>query len=260
MHDVATDATARSSRTRPAWYAQDQDGNVWLLRRGRAAWRAGEDGAEAGLAMPATRGSGDGVRPACAVPDDSARGRHHVAGSAARRRRRRSRPRRSPLTSGPRGHDASRRTRGRRPRQTEDVDAGLDRPLVRAQVLTALSQSGAVAPGCGRRRGRRGCPSRRAGSAALLAEAGLLRRCAAAPHWPRLAAAGRLLLGLARLATAAAAAAAAGRARLRCGAGWPRCCGCCGWAHAAPAGSTAAGTGPARRSPGTAAGAVRRRS
>lgn len=42
-------------------FAQDRDGNVWWF--GRAGeWRAGEDGAEAGLAMPADPRFGDGFR------------------------------------------------------------------------------------------------------------------------------------------------------------------------------------------------------
>lgn len=47
------------------YYAQDVDGNVWLVGAeqdpfGGASWRAGEDGAEAGLAMPAQPRLGDG--------------------------------------------------------------------------------------------------------------------------------------------------------------------------------------------------------
>ena len=44
-------------------YAQDEDGNVWLVGVDVAtghSWRAGEDGAEAGLAMPARPRLGDG--------------------------------------------------------------------------------------------------------------------------------------------------------------------------------------------------------
>ena len=47
-------------------YAQDDDGNVWLVGVevarpvGGASWRAGADGAEAGLAMPAQPRLGDG--------------------------------------------------------------------------------------------------------------------------------------------------------------------------------------------------------
>lgn len=54
-----------------AWYAQDRSGNVWLFGQRSAApsprsesppveWRAGEDGAEAGLAMAAHPRLGDG--------------------------------------------------------------------------------------------------------------------------------------------------------------------------------------------------------
>jgi hypothetical protein len=43
------------------YYAQDVDGNVWWFGR-RGEWEAGEDGAEAGLAMPATPRVGDGWR------------------------------------------------------------------------------------------------------------------------------------------------------------------------------------------------------
>ena len=43
-------------------YAQDDDGNVWLvgLESDDERWRAGEDGAEAGLVMPAHPRLGDG--------------------------------------------------------------------------------------------------------------------------------------------------------------------------------------------------------
>ncbi|MCF6378799.1 hypothetical protein L2K70_14385 [Nocardioides KLBMP 9356] len=43
-------------------YAQDDDGNVWVVGEELAAgsWRAGEDGAEAGLVMPAHLRIGDG--------------------------------------------------------------------------------------------------------------------------------------------------------------------------------------------------------
>ncbi len=55
------------------YYAQDVDGNVWLVGVDAAApvggtsWRAGEDGAEAGLAMPALPRLGDGW-VTCGVP------------------------------------------------------------------------------------------------------------------------------------------------------------------------------------------------
>ena len=43
------------------YYAQDRDGNVWWF--GRAGeWEAGDDGARAGLAMPAVPREGDGFR------------------------------------------------------------------------------------------------------------------------------------------------------------------------------------------------------
>ena len=46
------------------YYAQDDDGNVWWVGEdsGDATWRAGQDGAEAGLAMPADPRLGDGWR------------------------------------------------------------------------------------------------------------------------------------------------------------------------------------------------------
>ena len=42
-----------------SWFAQDRTGNVWHLGDA-GVWRAGEDGALAGLAMPATPRVGDG--------------------------------------------------------------------------------------------------------------------------------------------------------------------------------------------------------
>ncbi|NYE37324.1 hypothetical protein F4692_002457 [Nocardioides cavernae] len=45
------------------YYAQDDDGNVWLVgmdSSAGASWRAGTDGAEAGLAMPGDPRLGDG--------------------------------------------------------------------------------------------------------------------------------------------------------------------------------------------------------
>jgi hypothetical protein len=46
------------------WYAQDDAGNVWYFGAdaGDASWRAGVDGAEAGLVMPAEPRVGDGYR------------------------------------------------------------------------------------------------------------------------------------------------------------------------------------------------------
>ena len=69
--DVAgLDATAVRSTTRvddevetvTRFYAQDDAGNVWWVGEdaGDVTWRAGEDGAEAGLAMPAVPRLGDG--------------------------------------------------------------------------------------------------------------------------------------------------------------------------------------------------------
>ena len=46
-------------------YAQDRAGNVWWFGR-EGQWRAGEEGAEAGLAMPAAPRLGDGFRTASA--------------------------------------------------------------------------------------------------------------------------------------------------------------------------------------------------
>jgi hypothetical protein len=45
------------------YYAQDRAGNVWWFGR-EGTWRAGEDGAQAGLVMPATPRVGDGWREA----------------------------------------------------------------------------------------------------------------------------------------------------------------------------------------------------
>ncbi|WP_193613960.1 hypothetical protein [Nocardioides lijunqiniae] len=45
------------------YYAQDEAGNVWWLGR-EGEWRAGEDGAEAGIAMLATPRVGDGYAQA----------------------------------------------------------------------------------------------------------------------------------------------------------------------------------------------------
>ena len=59
-----TARTARESgRTVVDWYAQDERGNVWWFGR-EGVWRAGTDGAEAGLAMAAAPRVGDGYRMA----------------------------------------------------------------------------------------------------------------------------------------------------------------------------------------------------
>jgi hypothetical protein len=61
VHTSATDATGKVVRRSDAYYAQDDRGNVWLFgEEGERSWRAGEDGAEAGLAMPAAPRIGDG--------------------------------------------------------------------------------------------------------------------------------------------------------------------------------------------------------
>ncbi len=65
---VAGVATTVVTRTGPSgtvvdYYAQDRSGNVWWFGR-EGTWRAGEDGAQAGLAMPATPRLGDGWRTA----------------------------------------------------------------------------------------------------------------------------------------------------------------------------------------------------
>ena len=52
-------------RTTTDWYAQDTAGNVWWLGR-EGEWRAGEAGAQAGVAMPAEPRLGDGYRMALA--------------------------------------------------------------------------------------------------------------------------------------------------------------------------------------------------
>lgn len=68
-HEVAGVATTPLTRTEPTgeqvvdYYAQDRLGNVWWLGR-EGLWLAGEDGAEAGLVMPATPRLGDGWRAA----------------------------------------------------------------------------------------------------------------------------------------------------------------------------------------------------
>ncbi|WP_205471412.1 hypothetical protein [Nocardioides sp. SYSU D00038] len=64
---VATTAvtTREGPETTTDYFAQDRDGNVWWF--GRAGeWVAGEDGALAGLAMPARPRVGDGFRLALA--------------------------------------------------------------------------------------------------------------------------------------------------------------------------------------------------
>ena len=77
--EVAGVATTSRVSTEPSgevidWFAQDDDGNVWWFGR-EGSWRAGEDGAEAGIAMLARPRIGDGYRTAYAagVVEDVAR-------------------------------------------------------------------------------------------------------------------------------------------------------------------------------------------
>jgi hypothetical protein len=62
---IATTARVgtESGETTTDWFAQDHEGNVWWFGR-EGEWQAGADGAEAGLAMPATPRVGDGFRTA----------------------------------------------------------------------------------------------------------------------------------------------------------------------------------------------------
>jgi hypothetical protein len=62
VRTTSTSAGGRVVDEGEAYYAQDTAGNVWLFGEERAdrSWRAGEDDAEAGLAMPATPRVGDG--------------------------------------------------------------------------------------------------------------------------------------------------------------------------------------------------------
>jgi hypothetical protein len=67
---VAGVATTVVTRRSPSgdqvdYYAQDTRGNVWWFGR-QGEWRTGEDGAQAGLAMPADPRLGDGWRAAYA--------------------------------------------------------------------------------------------------------------------------------------------------------------------------------------------------
>ncbi len=67
--ELSQDADGQEVARSRSWYAQDQAGNVWIFGRqversgqpvAPASWRAGEGGAEAGLAMPAAPRVGDG--------------------------------------------------------------------------------------------------------------------------------------------------------------------------------------------------------
>ena len=58
---TGTDRDGREVEAVVTYYAQDRAGNVWMFGEdGDRAWRAGVDGAEAGLAMPAFPRVGDG--------------------------------------------------------------------------------------------------------------------------------------------------------------------------------------------------------
>lgn len=60
--ETTTDPGDGTTTVETHLYAQDEAGNVWLVGADSAAssWRAAEDGAEAGLAMPADPRLGDG--------------------------------------------------------------------------------------------------------------------------------------------------------------------------------------------------------
>jgi len=79
VRTVVTDASGTTLRTEVASYAQDSRGNVWLFGRHTEAggqvtdWRAGEDGARAGLAMAAHPRVGDGYEVAAAPGVDEDR-------------------------------------------------------------------------------------------------------------------------------------------------------------------------------------------
>ena len=71
VHDVAKDESGAVIEDTYDWYAQDTAGNVWYFGEATTAydgkkastegsWEAGVDGAQAGLAMPATPRVGDG--------------------------------------------------------------------------------------------------------------------------------------------------------------------------------------------------------
>ncbi|WP_284533565.1 hypothetical protein [Nocardioides sp. T2.26MG-1] len=77
--EIAGVATTSRVSTEPSrvvtdWFAQDEDGNVWWFGR-EGSWRAGDAGAEAGIAMLARPRIGDGYRMAYAagVTEDTAR-------------------------------------------------------------------------------------------------------------------------------------------------------------------------------------------
>jgi hypothetical protein len=63
---VRNTLTGEGGGTSTDYYAQDERGNVWWFGHEAAtgAWRAGRDGAQAGLAMAARPRGGDGYRTA----------------------------------------------------------------------------------------------------------------------------------------------------------------------------------------------------
>lgn len=63
---TVVDRTEPDGAVTTDYYAQDRRGNVWWLGED-GVWQAGQDGAEAGLVMPATPRQGDGWREAYAA-------------------------------------------------------------------------------------------------------------------------------------------------------------------------------------------------
>lgn len=61
VRDVLTGADGEVIEETSDWFAQDRDGNVWGFGS-LGTWEAGVDGAQAGLAMPATPRVGDGYQ------------------------------------------------------------------------------------------------------------------------------------------------------------------------------------------------------
>ena len=61
VRDVVTGPDGEMIEETWDWFAQDRDGNVWRFGED-TTWEAGVDGAEAGLAMPATPRVGDGYQ------------------------------------------------------------------------------------------------------------------------------------------------------------------------------------------------------
>lgn len=59
VREVVRGVDAEVVEETSTWFAQDTDGNVWYFGS-RGSWEAGVEGAQAGLAMPATPRIGDG--------------------------------------------------------------------------------------------------------------------------------------------------------------------------------------------------------